>query len=118
MGAAGLTASAGVAGWIEMFLLRRTLRSRVASTGFRPCIWCDVEFGAWRRCVNVGSAVGVADASSDCRRCAGPRTLRTHVSGCDLGTGRAGSRDDPRAGTRAAGAEGDARFLSSWFSMA
>ena len=32
-GAAGLTASAGVAGWIEMFLLRRTLRSRVASTG-------------------------------------------------------------------------------------
>ena len=32
-GAAGLTASAGIAGWVEMFLLRRTLRMRVASRG-------------------------------------------------------------------------------------
>lgn len=32
-GAAGLTASAGIAGWIEMLLLRRTLNSRIGDTG-------------------------------------------------------------------------------------
>ncbi len=32
-GAAGLTASAGVAGWVEMFLLRRRLSIRVGATG-------------------------------------------------------------------------------------
>ena len=33
-GAAGLTASAGVAGWIEFALLRRTLNRRIGRTGF------------------------------------------------------------------------------------
>ena len=32
-GAAGLTASAGVAGWVEMLLLRRALNQRIGSTG-------------------------------------------------------------------------------------
>jgi putative peptidoglycan lipid II flippase len=32
-GAAGLTASAGVAGWVEMLLLRRTLNERIGRTG-------------------------------------------------------------------------------------
>jgi putative peptidoglycan lipid II flippase len=32
-GAAGLTASAGVAGWVEMLLLRRTLNTRIGRTG-------------------------------------------------------------------------------------
>jgi putative peptidoglycan lipid II flippase len=32
-GAAGLTASAGIAGWIEMLLLRRTLKARIGETG-------------------------------------------------------------------------------------
>src|SRR5205823_2029229 len=32
-GAAGLTASAGIAGWVEMLMLRRTLNSRIGSTG-------------------------------------------------------------------------------------
>ena len=32
-GAAGLTASFGVAGWIEMLLLRRTLNARIGTTG-------------------------------------------------------------------------------------
>ncbi len=32
-GAAGLTASAGIAGWVEMLLLRRTLNSRIGHTG-------------------------------------------------------------------------------------
>jgi putative peptidoglycan lipid II flippase len=34
-GAAGLTGSAGVAGWVEMLLLRGTLRSRIGSVGLR-----------------------------------------------------------------------------------
>jgi putative peptidoglycan lipid II flippase len=32
-GAAGLTASAGVAGWVEMVLLRRTMNARIGQTG-------------------------------------------------------------------------------------
>jgi putative peptidoglycan lipid II flippase len=32
-GAAGLTASAGIAGWVEMFLLRSTLNARIGRTG-------------------------------------------------------------------------------------
>ena len=32
-GAAGLTASAGIAGWFEMLMLRRTLNSRIGHTG-------------------------------------------------------------------------------------
>ena len=32
-GAAGLTASAGIAGWVEMLLLRRTLNARIGQTG-------------------------------------------------------------------------------------
>jgi putative peptidoglycan lipid II flippase len=32
-GAAGLTASAGIAGWVEMLMLRRTLNSRIGQTG-------------------------------------------------------------------------------------
>jgi putative peptidoglycan lipid II flippase len=32
-GAAGLTASAGIAGWVEMLMLRRTLNSRIGNTG-------------------------------------------------------------------------------------
>jgi putative peptidoglycan lipid II flippase len=32
-GAAGLTASAGIAGWVEMLLLRRTLNVRIGKTG-------------------------------------------------------------------------------------
>lgn len=33
-GAAGLTASAGVSGWVEMWLLRRSLNARIGTTGF------------------------------------------------------------------------------------
>ncbi len=32
-GAAGLTASAGISGWVEMLLLRRTLNARIGHTG-------------------------------------------------------------------------------------
>lgn len=35
-GAAGLTATAGVAGWVEFLLLRRRLNMRIGKTGLRP----------------------------------------------------------------------------------
>ena len=35
-GVAGLTASAGVAGWVEFWLLRRTLNARIGRTGLAP----------------------------------------------------------------------------------
>jgi len=35
-GAAGLTASAGVAGWVEFVLLRRSMNARIGATGVRP----------------------------------------------------------------------------------
>jgi putative peptidoglycan lipid II flippase len=37
-GAAGLSASAGVAGWVEFVLLRRTLNGRIGSTGLDPAL--------------------------------------------------------------------------------
>jgi putative peptidoglycan lipid II flippase len=37
-GAAGLTASAGIAGWVEFLLLRRSLTGRIGPTGIRPSL--------------------------------------------------------------------------------
>jgi putative peptidoglycan lipid II flippase len=49
-GAAGLTASAGVASWVEMFLLRRTLNARIGRTGLQSRyvlqLWCAAASGA------------------------------------------------------------------------
>src|SRR5712691_7549719 len=49
-GAAGLTASAGIAGWVEMLLLRRTLNARVGTTGLRASyvvkLWTAAAAGA------------------------------------------------------------------------
>jgi putative peptidoglycan lipid II flippase len=49
-GAAGLTASAGVAGWVEMFLLRHTLNARIGPTGlpgrYAFQLWCAASIGA------------------------------------------------------------------------
>jgi putative peptidoglycan lipid II flippase len=49
-GAAGLTASAGVAGWIEMLLLRRTLNARIGPTGLEADyvakLWAAAAAGA------------------------------------------------------------------------
>jgi putative peptidoglycan lipid II flippase len=62
-GAAGLTASAGVAGWVEFTLLRRTLNARIGATGVpAPLIaklWGSAAVGAaaaW----GVKSAIGGA----------------------------------------------------------
>jgi putative peptidoglycan lipid II flippase len=49
-GAAGLTASAGVAGWIEMLMLRHTLNARVGRTGLAAAytakLWTSAVAGA------------------------------------------------------------------------
>jgi putative peptidoglycan lipid II flippase len=49
-GAAGLTASAGVAGWVEFALLRRTLRSRIGEAvlpaSFLATLWLSALAGA------------------------------------------------------------------------
>jgi putative peptidoglycan lipid II flippase len=49
-GAAGLTASAGIAGWVEMLMLRRTLNSRIGRTGlpadYVAKLWAAASAGA------------------------------------------------------------------------
>src|SRR5947209_1870937 len=62
-GAAGLTASAGVAGWVEFTLLRRTLNRRIGATGlpapFLAKLWAGAAVAAaaaWA----VKLAVGLA----------------------------------------------------------
>jgi putative peptidoglycan lipid II flippase len=49
-GAAGLTASAGIAGWIEFVLLRRSLGERIGATrlpvGLLPRLWASAGIGA------------------------------------------------------------------------
>jgi putative peptidoglycan lipid II flippase len=49
-GAAGLTSSAGVAGWVEMLLLRSTLNARIGHTGlpasFVAALWASAAAGA------------------------------------------------------------------------
>jgi len=45
-GVAGLTASAGVAGWIEFALLRRTLNKRIGRTGLAPAYIVKLWLGA------------------------------------------------------------------------
>ncbi|HUR34252.1 MAG TPA: murein biosynthesis integral membrane protein MurJ [Vicinamibacterales bacterium] len=52
-GAAGLTASAGLAGWVEMLLLRNALRRRIGSTGM-PAAYVASLWGA----AIAGGAVG------------------------------------------------------------
>jgi putative peptidoglycan lipid II flippase len=49
-GAAGLTASAGIAGWVEMLLLRRTMNERIGVTGlprmYLVQLWTSAVLGA------------------------------------------------------------------------
>ena len=46
-GAAGLTASAGVAGWVEFVLLRRSLNRRIGRTGLAPAYIAKLWSGAF-----------------------------------------------------------------------
>lgn len=45
-GAAGLTASSGIAGWVEFALLRRTLNRRIGQTGLASTYLMKLWFGA------------------------------------------------------------------------
>jgi putative peptidoglycan lipid II flippase len=54
-GVAGLTASAGIAGWVEFVLLRRSLNSRIGKTGLSIAFVSKLWTGAL-----VGAAVGWA----------------------------------------------------------
>ena len=45
-GVAGLTASAGVAGWVEFTLLRRTLNARIGRTGLPASLVARLWLGA------------------------------------------------------------------------
>ena len=61
-GVAGLTASAGIAGWVEFWLLRRTLNQRIGPTGlpasFTARLWAAASAGAAAAWV-VKLAIGV-----------------------------------------------------------
>src|SRR5262245_34719782 len=51
-GAAGLTASAGIAGWVEMLMLRRTLNARIGHTGLAM----DYVIKLWSAAIAGGAA--------------------------------------------------------------
>jgi len=55
-GAAGLTASAGIAGWVEMLMLRRTLNRRIGRTGLPPTYLLTL-WGAALASAGVGFAL-------------------------------------------------------------
>lgn len=52
-GTAGLTASAGLAGWIEFYLLRKALNQKIGNTGLK----ISYQFKLWT-CAIIASAVG------------------------------------------------------------
>ena len=58
-GAAGLTASAGVAGWVEMLLLRSTLNARIGRTGL-PAGYVAQLWGAAAAAAAVAWAIKLA----------------------------------------------------------
>src|SRR4029078_12478226 len=53
LGAAGLTSSAGLAGWLEFVLLRRSLNKRIGNTGLPGAYSAKLWLGAI-----IGAAVG------------------------------------------------------------
>jgi putative peptidoglycan lipid II flippase len=62
-GAAGLTASAGIAGWIEFLLLRRALGSRIGRTGLAPRLVANL-WGAAAAAAGIAWAVRLAVPSA------------------------------------------------------
>jgi putative peptidoglycan lipid II flippase len=63
-GAAGLTASAGVAGWVEMLLLRSSLNARIGRTGL-PAGYVAQLWGAAAAAAAVAWAIKVATPLSN-----------------------------------------------------
>jgi putative peptidoglycan lipid II flippase len=58
-GAAGLTVSAGIAGWVEFSLLRQTLNRRIGATGIRPGLMARLWGGAAAATI-AGAVVKIA----------------------------------------------------------
>jgi putative peptidoglycan lipid II flippase len=58
-GAAGLTASAGLAGWVEMLLLRATMNGRIGQTGL-PAAYMAKLWGAATAAATAAWAVKLA----------------------------------------------------------
>ena len=96
-GAAGLTASAGIAGWVEMLLLRATLnarigRNRAAGITSRSC---GDRRSPPRRL--PGASRSRAAAASDRDRARRPRTVRRRLHGGGVPAPDTGSVDGARA---------------------
>ncbi len=68
-GAAGLTLSAGIAGWIEMLLLRRALNARIGRTGLPAPYVATLWLLAMASAAALGRAQRPAAAASGDRRC-------------------------------------------------
>ncbi len=90
-GTAGLTASAGVAGWIEFVMLRATINSRLGGTGIPVSIllrlWLSALVAAACR---LGYQAARRSREPDhCRR-RGTRSVWSRLSGADDGHGSAG----------------------------
>ncbi len=100
-GAAGLTASAGFAGWVEFTLLRRgmNLQDRTKRV---PCVVSlpPMAGGDHRRGSGVGSEAGIASTKADHRRLADSCALRSCLSGLHRADG---SGAGWRAGEKSAG---------------
>ena len=74
-GAAGLTASAGVAGWVEFVLLRRRLGARIGPTGLPagllPRLWASAVIAAGRGMAAVAAPRGAAPGAARRAWCSG-----------------------------------------------
>ena len=84
-GAAGLTASAGIAGWVEMLLLRRTMNARI---GRRACrrryvakLWTSAVAGA---AVAWAVKISLPRVASDHRRDSRARSVRVVFFGAGV----------------------------------
>ena len=74
-GAAGLTASAGLAGWVEMLLLRRALNARIGRTGlpaeYVAKLWGSAIAGGGRRVGGQAHSSGAAPRDRQRLLCSG-----------------------------------------------
>ena len=79
-GAAGLTASAGIAGWVEMLMLRRVLNARIGWTGLAVTLHRPTVVRGWTRCRRrLGHPIGRPSVAPSCDGRAGAGSVRHRV---------------------------------------